>query len=33
MHRLYDEYKRDEWERFMYTSTDWDLKTYLNCLP
>jgi glutamine synthetase len=33
MHRLYDEYKRDEWERFMYTSTDWDLATYLDCLP
>ena len=33
MHRLYDEYKRDEWERFMYTSTNWDLETYLDCLP
>ena len=33
MHRLYDEYKRDEWERFLHTSTEWDLKTYLNCLP
>ncbi|HUR43485.1 MAG TPA: glutamine synthetase family protein, partial [Aestuariivirga sp.] len=33
MHRLYDEYKRDEWERFLHTSTEWDLNTYLNCLP
>ncbi|MGC1356810.1 MAG: glutamine synthetase family protein [Xanthobacteraceae bacterium] len=33
MHRLYDEYKRDEWERFLHTSTEWDLATYLNCLP
>ena len=33
MHRLYDEYKRDEWERFLHTSTEWDLETYLNCLP
>lgn len=33
MHRLYDEYKRDEWERFLHTSTEWDLKTYLDCLP
>ncbi len=33
MHRLFDEYKRDEWERFLHTSTEWDLNTYLNCLP
>jgi len=33
MHRLFDEYKRDEWERFLHTSTQWDLDTYLNCLP
>ena len=33
MYRLYDEYKRDEWERFLHTSTEWDLDTYLNCLP
>jgi len=33
MHRLYDEYKRDEWERFLHTSTEWDLNMYLNCLP
>ena len=33
MYRLYDEYKRDEWERFNHTVTDWDLKTYIDCLP
>src|SRR5665648_628526 len=33
MYRLYDEYKRDEWERFNYTVTEWDLETYLDCLP
>ena len=29
MYRLYDEYKRDEWETFLPPSTEWDLKTYL----
>jgi glutamine synthetase len=33
MYRLYDEYKRDEWERFLHTVTEWDTKTYLDCLP
>ncbi len=33
MYRLYDEYKRDEWERFLHTTTEWDVKTYLDCLP
>jgi glutamine synthetase len=33
MHRLYDEYKRDEWERFLHTATEWDVKTYIDCLP
>ncbi len=33
MYRLYDEYKRDEWERFNHTVTDWDVETYLDCLP
>ena len=28
-----DEYKRDEWERFMATVTEWDLRTYMDCLP
>lgn len=33
MYRLYDEYKRDEWERFLHTTTEWDMDTYLDCLP
>ncbi len=33
MYRLYDEYKRDEWERFLHTTTEWDMETYLDCLP
>ena len=33
MHRLYDEYKRDEWERFLHTRRSGISKTYLNCLP
>ena len=33
MYRLYEEYKRDEWERFLHTTTEWDMDTYLNCLP
>ena len=36
MYRLYDEYKRDEWERnFLHTPhRKWDVETYcLDCLP
>ncbi len=33
MFRLYHEYKTDEWERFMHTTTNWDQETYLDCLP
>ncbi len=33
MYRLYDEYKRDEWERFLHTTTEWDVETYMDCLP
>jgi len=33
MYRLYDEYKRDEWERFLHTTTEWDMETYMDCLP
>ncbi|MEM8573075.1 MAG: glutamine synthetase family protein [Pseudomonadota bacterium] len=33
MYRLYSEYKRDEWERFNHTVTEWDVETYLDCLP
>lgn len=33
MFRLFHEYKTDEWERFNHTTTEWDMQTYLNCLP
>lgn len=33
MHEVYDWYKRDEWDRFIWQSSDWDVKTYLDCLP
>ena len=33
MYRLYHEYKTDEWERFMHSTTEWDLDTYLDYLP
>ena len=33
MYRLYMEYKTDEWEKFLATVTEWDLETYIDCLP
>jgi glutamine synthetase len=33
MLRVFLHYKRDEWERFMSTVTEWDVETYLDCLP
>jgi len=33
MYRVYEHYKRNEWETFMATVTDWDLNTYWDCLP
>jgi glutamine synthetase len=33
MHEVYDWYKRDEWDRFIWQASDWDVKTYLDCLP
>ena len=33
MHGIYDWYKRDEWNRFIWQVSDWDVKTYLDCLP
>lgn len=33
MYRVYTQYKNDEWERFLATVTEWDLNTYLDCLP
>ncbi|MEO1193340.1 MAG: glutamine synthetase [Pseudomonadota bacterium] len=33
MLKVFMEYKTDEWERFNATVTDWDVETYLDCLP
>ena len=33
MFTVYMHYKRDEWERFMATVTEWDVETYIDCLP
>ena len=33
MYKVFHWYKNDEWEKFMATVTDWDLETYIDCLP
>ena len=33
MFKVFEHYKRDEWERFMHTVTDWDVAEYLDILP
>jgi len=33
MYRLYDQYKRDEWTRFLREVTNWDVAQYLHCVP
>tara|TARA_Y100000590_G_scaffold436527_1_gene557172 strand:- start:772 stop:1065 length:294 start_codon:yes stop_codon:yes gene_type:complete len=33
MYKVYQWYKNDEWEKFMATVTDWDVETYMDCLP
>ena len=33
MAKVFFHYKRDEWEKFNATVTDWDLNTYWDCLP
>ncbi|MFQ5775696.1 MAG: glutamine synthetase family protein [Kiloniellaceae bacterium] len=33
MYDVFMDYKRDEWEKFLATVTQWDLDTYLDCLP
>jgi glutamine synthetase len=33
MYKLYTWYKRDEWEKFLATTSDWDVEMYLDCLP
>ena len=33
LYGIYDWYKRDEWNKFIWETSDWDVKTYLDCLP
>ena len=33
MYRVFTHYKRDEWEKFMSTVTEWDLNQYWDYLP
>jgi len=33
MYTVFSHYKRDEWERFIGTVTDWDIAEYLDILP
>ena len=33
MYRVFEHYKRDEWERYCATVTDWDVREYLDVLP
>lgn len=33
MYQVWNHYKRDEWETFLATVTEWDLEQYIDCLP
>lgn len=33
MYEVYDWYKRDEWEKFIWRVSGRDVKSYLDCLP
>jgi len=33
LYTIYEWYKRDEWNKFCGEVSDWDVKTYLDCLP
>ncbi len=33
LYDIYEWYKRDEWNQFIWQVSDWDVKTYLDCLP
>ena len=33
MYRVFMHYKRDEWERFCATVSEWDMQEYLDVLP
>jgi glutamine synthetase len=33
MYKVFMHYKRDEWETFLATVTEWDIEHYIDCLP
>ena len=33
MSKVFIHYKEDEWAKFMATVTEWDIDTYIDCLP
>ncbi len=33
MYSIFHWYKKDEWERFLATTSNWDLDNYVDCLP
>ena len=33
LYTIYDWYKRDEWDKFIWQTSSWDVETYLDCLP
>ena len=33
MYDVFMHYKNDEWDKFLATVTEWDMETYLDCLP
>jgi glutamine synthetase len=33
MYQVFMHYKRDEWERYLATVTEWDIERYLDVLP
>ena len=33
LYEVFDEYKRDEWTRFLREVTNWDVERYLHCVP
>jgi glutamine synthetase len=33
MYKVFEHYKRDEWERFLASVTEWDINEYLDILP
>jgi glutamine synthetase len=33
LYKVFNHYKRDEWERYLASVTDWELNEYLEVLP